>query len=341
MKKVILISCAFLISGTANAAVQVQKTTFEREYYNQLRHPKSLARFNEGYRVPVTAQQPQQTWVPTSRVIPQAVQPVAQPMISQQDVRRPANQFAQQPVQPQPYVQPPQPQLAYFSEPAVAPTPLAGPTPKYNGEDYIVNNSNGFFAITPKIGTQGVGLDGVIKVNDHLRFRGGGNWLEYSGSHQVDSIDYDYDASILNGNTFIDYHPFATGFRITGGAFYQPDEIEFKATPASAVTIGNASYTPTEIGTMTTKIETGDISPYAGIGYSDAFSYNGRDKHWFLETDLGVKFNDVSSTTTSTGSLANDPTFRADLQREKNNIQDEFDILEYYPILNIGVTYKF
>ncbi len=339
MKKPLLLLLALLIfPDCSSAAVRVQKTTFNQNNYNQYNHPKSLSQFNSNtpYQLAPVRQQ-QNSWVPTSRVIAPQVQPVAQQMTPQPEVRRMVNQPVIQQQQMQ-AIQP-TPQTYFLTQPTVQ--TLAPPAPRYNGDAYIVDKTNGFFAITPKIGTQGIGLDGVVRINDYLRLRGGGNYLTYSGNHEINDIDYEYDASIANGNTFVDYHPFASGFRITGGAFYGPDELEVTSNPITSLTIGNASYTPSEIGTMKAKVETGDISPYAGIGYSDVFTANGANRHWFLEADLGVKFNDITSTASSTGTLSNDPTFNADLQREKNKVQDEFDILEYYPILNIGVTYKF
>lgn len=211
--------------------------------------------------------------------------------------------------------------------------------PLYTGEDMpgIDVNKLGV-KITPKVGTQGLGLEIGTALSDYIAIRAGGNYATYSDEETVDDVTYDYDANVLNGNALIDLHPFKNGFRITGGAYFNPDKVEFSATPSQSVTVGDTIYSPAQIGTIAGEVETSDVSPYAGLGYSAAFTESG---DWFIDADAGVKFNNVRTRSSSTGTLANDPALQADLRQEEREIQDQFEILEYYPVINFGVGYKF
>ena len=43
----------------------------------------------------------------------------------------------------------------------------------------------------------------------------------------------------------------------------------------------------------------------------------------------------------ATGPIASDPGFQADLAKEENNLQDDLDNFEYYPVISIGFNYRF
>ena len=75
------------------------------------------------------------------------------------------------------------------------------------------------------------------------------------------------------------------------------------------------------------------------MGWGNAL---GEDKRWGFVFDLGVVFQgSPDADLTATGPLASDPTFLAELAKEEQQLQDEVDDYEYYPVVSIGVTYKF
>ena len=41
------------------------------------------------------------------------------------------------------------------------------------------------------------------------------------------------------------------------------------------------------------------------------------------------------------GTMAADPGFQADLAREAKDIQDDLDDLEVYPVLSVGIFFRF
>ena len=44
---------------------------------------------------------------------------------------------------------------------------------------------------------------------------------------------------------------------------------------------------------------------------------------------------------TATGTARNDATFRADLEAERRSLQDDVDKVKIYPILKLGIGYRF
>ena len=81
------------------------------------------------------------------------------------------------------------------------------------------------------------------------------------------------------------------------------------------------------------------IAPYLGIGWRSAF---GKEQRWGLLTDLGVAFLGRPKVALSaTGPLASNPTFLGDLAREEEELEDDLDLLRFYPIFSISLFYRF
>ena len=46
-------------------------------------------------------------------------------------------------------------------------------------------------------------------------------------------------------------------------------------------------------------------------------------------------------TLSATGPITSDTTFLAELAKEEDNLQDDLDSYEFYPIISIGINYRF
>ena len=75
------------------------------------------------------------------------------------------------------------------------------------------------------------------------------------------------------------------------------------------------------------------------LGWNTAFGKNG---NWGFTCDLGVIFQGSPSADFSTnGTLANDANFLANLAEEEKNLEDELENFQYYPVIAIGISYRF
>lgn len=82
-----------------------------------------------------------------------------------------------------------------------------------------------------------------------------------------------------------------------------------------------------------------DVVPFAGLGWNTVF---GKDGHWGFIFELGVIFQGTPEANLSiTGPLKNDAAFQANLAKEERNLQDELDNYEYYPVIALGLSYRF
>lgn len=88
------------------------------------------------------------------------------------------------------------------------------------------------------------------------------------------------------------------------------------------------------------QIKLKDVAPFAGLGFDNTFT---RSSRWGFRALAGVAWSDEPEVglESTGGSLSNDPTFRARLAEERASIQSDVEDYGFYPVLQLGLNYKF
>jgi hypothetical protein len=195
------------------------------------------------------------------------------------------------------------------------------------------------FALGLKVGTLGIGAEGTIGLTDSLNTRIGFNAYPFSYSGTVDDVDYNFDLSLLSGGLFLDWHPFGGNFRLSAGGLVNGNKIEAESKPNASYKIGDNTYTADQVGTLKAETSFNNIAPYAGIGFGDAV---GKDKRFGFALDLGVIYQGTPSLKyTVTGPIQNNPAFQQDMDKQMQELKDALNYATWYPVVSIGLTYKF
>ncbi len=195
------------------------------------------------------------------------------------------------------------------------------------------------FSVDVKAGTLGLGVEGEYALNSYLGARLGVNYFKYNYDDTTDEINYDLTLNLRTFSALVDVHPFEGSFRLTAGAYYNGNKLDATATSATTYTVGDHEYSSAELGTMTGEIDFRKISPYLGLGWDTSF---GKDHGFGFYCDLGALFQgSPDATLTATGTMANDPTFKSDLAIEKAKLQDDLDSFKIYPVISLGMAYRF
>lgn len=202
----------------------------------------------------------------------------------------------------------------------------------------VGNAAAGRVATGIKVGSLGIGADVTVGLHERLNFRLNGNYLALSFSSEIEDIDYDLDVDFKTAIAMLDWHPFASGFRITGGVSFNDKNFTLSGTPTQAERIGDRIYPPELVGTINGDVEPSSIAPYLGIGYGRAVGHEGRLSFVF---DLGLLYQTYDVSLTATGPAFLLPEFRDDLAKEEGAIQSNFDDFRIYPILAFGISYQF
>lgn len=196
------------------------------------------------------------------------------------------------------------------------------------------------FAVDGGVGTAGVTGNVQVKITPYVALRGGYNSLSYTQEDEVyDDVTYDAELDFSTIGGFVDLHPFKNGFTLTGGVYQGTKQLIFDATPTENVEIGDVSFTPAQVGELNGTATLEETAPYFGVGWDSALYTDRRLGLWIRG---GVMFTGAPQVNldASGGLVSDTDLFRDELAREEENLQDDVDDYEYYPVLSAGLSFK-
>jgi hypothetical protein len=195
-------------------------------------------------------------------------------------------------------------------------------------------------AIGANIGTPGLGAELQYKLSDKVVIRGGGDWMDFHYDHTYSDVAYKAKLKTGTGGAFIDWHPGGGGFFLSGGGYFGERKARLDGTPTGPTQIGDLTFTPAQIGTITGAVKMSKAQPFVGLGWDNTFTHDGR---WGFRVLGGVSFSDEPKVNliASGGTLSNDPNFQQQLQIEEQKVRDDAKDFKYFPVAQVGLTYRF
>jgi hypothetical protein len=192
--------------------------------------------------------------------------------------------------------------------------------------------------IGPNVSTLGIGGEVGYRLNDYVTLRGGGNAFGYEYDDEIDGVDYDIDLGLASAGLTLDVHPFRGGFHLSAGVRWNGNDADLDGRAADPVTIDGTTYAPDEIGRLTGEAEFASVAPYLGLGYTFALL----DGRLSLALDAGVYYQgDPDVDLEATGPAASDPAVQAELEEQREEVEDALEYLQFYPVATIALRYHF
>lgn len=204
--------------------------------------------------------------------------------------------------------------------------------------------------ISGDVGTTGVGIRLHTPLGPHFAGRLGANAYNYSFDSATTYATYDVDTRFRTIDALIDWHPMRSGLRFTGGLVFNNSKINTVARPSvsGSFTFNGNTYSVADIGVVEGQVDHNRIAPYLGIGWGSAQS---SDKAgWSFTSDVGVMYlGRPQATLRSSGcNLGGSLLSRAicnrlatDLPSESGRVEEEIKDYRFYPVVRIGVMYRF
>ena len=197
-----------------------------------------------------------------------------------------------------------------------------------------------------KAGTLGIGGGIATNITDSIHIRGEYTALGYSPSNiSTDDVTYKPDLDLRAGALLLDWHPFSGTFRVTGGVVANGNQLKVKGEPAagSTYTFNGVTYTSAQIGSLDGKVDFNSTAPYLGIGWGDALDKAG---HFSFLADIGVMFQGspkvkLNATCGSAVSPSQCAQIAGNVAAEEKKLEDEVSDYKYWPVLSLGVGYRF
>jgi len=120
--------------------------------------------------------------------------------------------------------------------------------------------------------------------------------------------------------------------------------IDGRARPngAGRYTIQGNTYDAASVGKVSGRVDFNKVAPYIGIGWGRP---SAKEKGWALAADVGVLLQGTPKTSlAASGCTASADVcgrFANDLARENAALRDEASRFKAYPVLRVGISYKF
>ena len=161
--------------------------------------------------------------------------------------------------------------------------------------------------------------------------RAGFNYFSYAYDATESDVSYDFELELKSFAVFADWHPFKGAFRLSGGLLINGNGLSGNAKPTAPVDIGGTDYT---LNSIDLDISYNALAPYLGLGWDTSF---GDNDNWGFAFDLGLIYSGSPE-----AALSTDPTVSAtDIEKEKQELQNDLDSLKWWPVISAGLVYQF
>jgi hypothetical protein len=182
----------------------------------------------------------------------------------------------------------------------------------------------------------GAGLEVAKGFTPNFGVRAGFNYFTYGYDATESDVSYDLELELKNFAILADWHPFEGAFRLSGGILINGNGLTGQAKPTAPVAIGNADY---DLTSVNLDISYNSVAPYFGLGWDTTF---GDADNWGFAFDLGLIYSGSPDAGLNvSGPDQNDPLLADDLNRERQELQNDLDTLKWWPVVSAGLVYQF
>ena len=202
-------------------------------------------------------------------------------------------------------------------------------------------------------GTLGTGVNVGFDFSKDFALRGLYNHFNLDFDETEAGNEYDGKLRLRSLGLVLDWHPFWGAFRVSGGGFLNKNKLS-ASTEGVDLGIGAGKYD----ANLDLRMKFEPLAPYLGIGWT---SGRGRSGLAFA-FDVGALFRSSPHVSASgraegcdfsvsesgeaevdcsgvSGVVAGE--LESNLEREHRELRDDLDVLQVYPVLSLGVSYRF
>ena len=240
-----------------------------------------------------------------------------------------------------------------------APTTATAQEQAIQGRDTVMRPFSAV-GVDLKFGVNGIGFDVATPLAPKLNLRGGASFFSYTVNNlSEDGFNVDGTLTFRSVNASVDWYPFRNGFRISPGVtLYNGNRFSGNATipPGDVITLNGTDYTssPTDplVATFTNPNNRfgNAVAPSITTGWGNIVP-RARGSHWSVPFEIGFQYisppkvllnlTGTACSSDGCGNVQTDPTTQANILAQQNIINSDIYQLRFYPIVSIGVGYKF
>jgi len=190
-----------------------------------------------------------------------------------------------------------------------------------------------------QVGTEGLGIGYGYSFSTFGNVRAEFNGFSISHSFTSGGQRYDGKLNLAHAGLYLDFFPAPTvvPFRLTAGVLLGGDNIDATASSMSGTyTINGVPYS-TNGETVRARADFPTARPYIGIGFGHTPTAK---KGFSMFFDAGVAYGRPDVTLNVPADIVAEAG-QANVDAEEQQLQHQADRLRFYPIVKIGVSYRF
>ncbi len=196
-------------------------------------------------------------------------------------------------------------------------------------------------AVGADVGTSGLGGQLIFGLRDNLNLRLGANGIDFNHSYGHHGVDYDSSVKLFNAPLVVDWFPARSAFRLSAGVAFSQNKIDAEGRPQSGVyTIGDNTYSATQIGSVRGESKYNAIAPYLGVGWGNPVA---PQKHFGWNVDVGLLYLGRPKTTYTVvcGTGVNCAQLQNDASIEAGNFDHDLQKYRFFPLAQFYLTWRF
>lgn len=198
-------------------------------------------------------------------------------------------------------------------------------------------------SLTARAGSNGLGAEIGVGLGSMFGVRANLLGGSLSRDETRSSVRYEGTLKLSNGSLLMDVHPFAGSFRLSAGAVFNSNRLDANGrADGGTIDINGVSYPADAVGTLQAGVRWDRTNPYLGLGWGASPQAS---PGFFFSADLGAFYMRPTATLTGTCGPAL-PTaactqLQSDIRAEEQQFRDDVNKYKLYPVLSIGVGYRF
>jgi hypothetical protein len=187
-------------------------------------------------------------------------------------------------------------------------------------------------------GTTGGGVEIQYFASDYFAARVSGDWFDISHGFNTSDIAYSGRANWATVGVFGDVHPFKNGWLLSAGVFQGQRKASLTGAPTGDITINGTPFTPAEVGSVKGEAKLASTSPFVGLGWDSAqHAHSGVT----FRALAGAAFGGPKVSLSDSGPAAGTAPVQSWLAQEQADAQSKVNVLSTYPVVQLGVGYRF
>ncbi len=209
-------------------------------------------------------------------------------------------------------------------------------------------------ALGIKADTLGAGIELATPIARSFNLRSSFNFIAFNSLFSVDGVNYDAKLSLRSSQTNLDWFPRHGSFHISPGILYLRSSINAPSSvPAGQpFTLGDQAFTNSVndpvVGTAQVVFPR-SVAPMLTVGFGNIIPRSGR--HFSVPFEVGaaytgaaqirVTLNGTACTSDGCFTFADNAEAQASLTQEVHDINETMKRFPVYPILSMGLAYRF